>query len=43
MAHLYQCLADGSSATRDPLLKDFEDLSLCTDKAIRIHIYLWQS
>ena len=41
LAHLYQCLADGSPATTDPLLQDLEDSprSLDSDEAIRIRIY----
>lgn len=41
LAHLYQCLADGSPATTDPLLQDFEDppRSLYTDEAVYIRIY----
>ena len=41
LAHLYQCLADGSPATPDPLLQDLEDppRSLETDEALRIRIY----
>lgn len=39
--HLYQCLADGSPATTDPLLQDLEDppRSLYTDEDVRIRIY----
>lgn len=41
MAHLYQCLADGSPATTDPLLQDLEDppRPLYTDEAVRVRIY----
>lgn len=41
LAHLYQCLADGSAATRDPLLKDLEDppRSLGSDEALRVRIH----
>ena len=41
LAHLYQCLADGSPATADPLLQDLEDppRSLYTDEAVRVRIY----
>ena len=41
LAHLYQCLADGSPATTDPLLQDFEDppRSLYTDEAVRVRIH----
>ena len=41
LAHLYQCLADGSPATTDPLLQDLEDppRSLYTDEAVRHRIY----
>ena len=41
LAHLYQCLADGSPATTDPLLKDDEDppRPLYTDEAVRVRIH----
>ena len=41
LAHLYQCLADGSLATQDPLLKDLDDppKPLRTDEDIRARIY----
>lgn len=41
LAHLYQCLADGSPATTDPLLQDLADppRSLNTDEAVRIRIH----
>ncbi|MCJ1479825.1 hypothetical protein MMC13_008511 [Lambiella insularis] len=41
LLHLYQCLADGSPATEDPLLKDFDDppKALCTDEALRHRIH----
>lgn len=41
LAHLYQCLADGSPATTDPLLQDLEDppRSLDTNEAVNIRIY----
>ncbi|KAK3176922.1 hypothetical protein OEA41_008248 [Lepraria neglecta] len=41
LAHLYQCLADGSPATEDPLIKDLEDppRSLYTDEAVRVRIH----
>lgn len=40
-AHLYQCLADGSPATTDPLLQDLAEppRTLCTDEAVRLRIY----
>ncbi|KAK3176560.1 hypothetical protein OEA41_007883 [Lepraria neglecta] len=41
LAHLYQCLADGSPATPDPLLKDLDDprRPLYTDEAVRARIH----
>lgn len=41
LAHLYQCLADGSPATTDPLLQDMEDPPrfLYTDEAVHIRIH----
>ena len=41
LAHLYQCLADGSPATTDPLLQDLQDplTSLNTDEAVRVRIH----
>ncbi|KAI9666807.1 MAG: hypothetical protein M1831_001583 [Alyxoria varia] len=41
LAHFYQCLADGSPATTDPLLEDFEDppRPLHTDEAVRVRIH----
>lgn len=41
LAPLYQCLADGSPATPDPLLQDLEDppRALNTDQALRDRIY----
>ena len=41
LAHLYQCLADGSPATTDPLLQDLKDppRSLYTDEAVRVRIH----
>lgn len=41
LAHLFQCLADGSAATRDPLLEDLEDppRSLSSDEALRARIH----
>jgi len=41
LADFYQCLADGSPATTDVLLKDLEDppRSLHTDEAVRIRIH----
>ena len=41
LVNLYQCLADGSPATTDPLLQGFEDSpsSLNTDEAVRIRIH----
>ncbi len=41
LAHLYQCLADGSPATTDPLLQDLEDppRTFCTDEAVRVRIH----
>ncbi|MCJ1402549.1 hypothetical protein MMC11_005769 [Xylographa trunciseda] len=38
---LYQCLADGSPATKDPLLKDLDDppKPLCTEEALRDRIH----
>lgn len=41
LAHLHQCLADGSAATTDVLLEDLEDppRSLDNDEALRVRIY----
>lgn len=41
LAHLYQCLADGSPATPDPLLKDLDEppRPLYTDEAVRAWIH----
>ena len=41
LANIHQCLADGSAATEDPLLKDTEDPArpLVTDEAIRQRIH----
>ncbi len=41
LAHRYQCLADGSSATRDPLIKDLQNppRPLNTDEEVRARIY----
>ncbi len=41
LAHLYQCLADGSPAITDPLLQDLEDPPrfLHTDEAVRVRIH----
>lgn len=39
--YIYQCLADGSPATTDPLLQDLEDSPrlLYTDEAVRTRIH----
>ncbi|KAI9826020.1 MAG: hypothetical protein M1826_006818 [Phylliscum demangeonii] len=41
LSHLFQCLADGSAATEDPLLKDLETppTPLLTDQDVRSRIY----
>lgn len=41
LAHLYQCLADGSPATSDPPLQDLEDppRAIETDDAMRVCIH----
>jgi aminoglycoside phosphotransferase (APT) family kinase protein len=41
LAHLHQCLADGSAATTDALLEDLVDppRSLDSDEALRLRIY----
>lgn len=41
LAHFYQCLAEGSPATTDPLLQELEDppRSLYTEEDVRIRIY----
>ena len=41
LAHLYQCLADGSPATTDVLLQDLEDppSPLYSDEAVRVRIH----
>ncbi|KAL9104784.1 MAG: hypothetical protein Q9163_000334 [Psora crenata] len=41
LAHLYQCLADGSPATTDKLLQDLEypPRHIYTDEAVRVRIY----
>ncbi|MCJ1467407.1 hypothetical protein MMC07_006031 [Pseudocyphellaria aurata] len=41
LAHVYQCLADGSAATTDPLLQDMRDppRPLFTDDEVRARIY----
>ncbi|MCJ1467406.1 hypothetical protein MMC07_006030 [Pseudocyphellaria aurata] len=41
LAHVYQCLADGSAATTDPLLQDVRDppRPLFTDDEVRRRIY----
>lgn len=41
LAHIYQCLADGSPATTDPLLQDLEDppKPLYSDEAVRTRIH----
>jgi len=41
LQHLYQCLADGSPATSDPLIRDLEDppTPLLDEEAVRTRIY----